>query len=107
MKKLIGLVAFGIGYLLGARHGRERYDEIMRGFKRVREDPRVQEQVNHVADLAKEQGPVVMDKAGDVASSAVRKVRPSSSTGPDSPEGPGFTEDSVLASEDRFPNSVA
>ena len=41
MKKLMGLVAFGLGYVLGARAGRERYDQIMRGFARVREDPRV------------------------------------------------------------------
>jgi hypothetical protein len=107
MKKLIGVVGLGLGYLLGTRAGRERYDQIMRGFRRVRQDPRVQQQVNHVADVAKEQGPVVKDKVADAASSAVRKVRPSSPTPPGSPEGPEFFEDSVLASEDRFPNSVA
>jgi hypothetical protein len=41
MKRLMSLVAFGLGYLLGSRAGRERYDQIMRGLTRVREDPRV------------------------------------------------------------------
>lgn len=86
MKKLMSLTAFGLGYVLGARAGRERYDQLMRGFLRVREDPRVQEQAQHVADVAKEQAPVVMDKVSGVASAAVQKVRPSSDS-PDPDEG--------------------
>lgn len=82
MRKLMSLTAFGLGYVLGARAGRERYDQMMRGFLRVREDPRLQEHAQHVADLAKEQAPVVMDKVSGVASAAVQKVRPSS----DSPD---------------------
>lgn len=107
MRKLIALVAFGLGYLLGTRDGRERYDQIMKGFTRVREDPRVQQQVHQVADVAKEQSPVVMDKLGDVASSAARKVRPSHSNTPATGEGPDLTEESTLGPEDQFPTSVA
>lgn len=86
MKKLMSLAAFGIGYVLGTRAGRERYDQLKRGFTRVREDPRVQEQARNVAEAAKAQAPVVMEKVGDVASTAVSKVRPSSSGSPDADE---------------------
>ena len=82
MKKLMSVTAFGLGYVLGARAGRERYDQLMRGFLRVREDPRVQEQAQHVTEVVKENAPVVADRVGGVASAAVRKVHPSS----DSPD---------------------
>ena len=93
MKKLISLAAFGAGYVLGARAGRERYDQIMRGFTKVREDPRVQEQAHHVAEVAKEQAPIVKDKVTEAAASAVQKVRPSSSDPLDLDTSPAFTEE--------------
>ena len=41
--KLKLAIAFGIGYVLGARAGRERYEEMSRAAARVQADPRVQE----------------------------------------------------------------
>ena len=38
MKKLMLLVAGGVGYVLGARAGRERYDQIKRTATRVKDD---------------------------------------------------------------------
>ena len=105
MKKLISLAAFGLGYMLGARAGRERYDQIMRGFKKVREDPRVQEQAHHVAQVAKDQAPVAMDKVSDLASSVVNKVRPDSSNSPDPDERAAFPEGSAAQPEGPFPTS--
>ena len=35
MKKLMLLVAGGVGYVLGARAGRERYDQIKKAATRV------------------------------------------------------------------------
>jgi hypothetical protein len=43
MKKLLVLVAGGIGYVLGTKAGRERYDQILSTFNKVKDDPRVQE----------------------------------------------------------------
>ena len=54
MKKLMLLIAGGVGYVLGARAGRERYDQIKRAATRVKEDPRVQEKAHQAADLAKD-----------------------------------------------------
>jgi len=62
MRKLMLLVAAGVGYVLGARAGRERYDQIRGAVTKVRNDPRVQEKTQQAVDLAKQQAPVVADK---------------------------------------------
>jgi len=41
--RLIFLAGFGVGYVFGARAGRERYEQLMRVARRVRENPTVQE----------------------------------------------------------------
>ena len=42
MAKLSLLAGFGAGYVLGARAGRERYEQIRRGWDRAKDDPRLQ-----------------------------------------------------------------
>ena len=79
MKKLMVLAALGVGYVLGARAGRERYDQLVNQFDRVRKNPQVQKQTQHLAEMAKEQAPVVKDKVGDVAAAAVNMVHSSDS----------------------------
>jgi hypothetical protein len=41
--RLIFLAGFGVGYVLGARAGRERYEQLLRAARRIRENPTVQE----------------------------------------------------------------
>lgn len=77
MKKLTLLIAAGIGYVLGTRAGRERYEQIKRTATRVKDDPRVQEKATQAADLAKEKAPIVKDKFAAAASTAADKVTPS------------------------------
>jgi hypothetical protein len=43
MNRAAFLTGLGIGYVLGARAGRERYDQIQRAFRAIRENPTVQE----------------------------------------------------------------
>ncbi|WP_409333056.1 hypothetical protein [Trujillonella humicola] len=43
MAKLPFLVGLGAGYVLGARAGRERYEQIRRAWSQAKEDPRLQE----------------------------------------------------------------
>lgn len=88
MKKLMLLIAGGVGYVLGARAGRERYDQIKRTATRVKDDPRVQEKATQAADLAKEKAPGVKDAvvsaagtAAGAASAAADKVTPSGNGG--------------------------
>ena len=70
MKKLMLLIAGGVGYVLGTRAGRERYEQIKKAATRVKQDPRVQEKASQAADLAK-------DKVVSAASTAADKVTPS------------------------------
>lgn len=77
MKKLSLLTAGLIGYVLGTRAGRERYEQIKKAATRVKNDPRVQEKATQAADLAKDKAPVVKDKVVSAASTAADKVTPS------------------------------
>ena len=79
MKKLTLLIAGAIGYVLGTRAGRERYEQIKKAATRVKDDPRVQEKAAQAADLAKEKAPIVKDKVAAAASTAADKVTPSGS----------------------------
>ena len=79
MKKLLLLAAAGIGYVLGTKAGRERYEQIRGTVNKVKDDPRVQEKTQQVVDTAKEQAPVVKDKLSGAASAAASKVSGSSS----------------------------
>lgn len=82
MKKLLVLIAGGVGYVLGTKAGRERYDQIMGTFNKVKDDPRVQEKAHQAADLAKEKAPVVKEKVTDAASTASAKVKSKTSSDP-------------------------
>ena len=100
MKKLMLLVAGGVGYVLGTKAGRERYEQIKRTATRVKDDPRVQEKAQHAADLAKEKAPVVKDKVTTAASAAADKVTPS---GHKSDLEDQLNPDSVALQDDPYP----
>ena len=80
MKKLLLLAAAGAGYVFGARAGRQRYETIKSSFLKVKNNPTVQEKAGQVADVAKEQAPVVKDKIVGAAGVAAAKVRPNGSS---------------------------
>ncbi len=80
MKKLPLLIAGGIGYVLGARAGRARYEQIAGLATKVKNDPRVQDAAHQAAETAKAQAPVVKDKVAAAAGNAADKVRPSHSS---------------------------
>jgi hypothetical protein len=42
MAKLSFLAGLGAGYVLGARAGRERYEQIRRAWENAKDDPRLQ-----------------------------------------------------------------
>lgn len=76
MKKLVLLGAFGLGYVLGARAGRQRYETLKSAYLKVKDNPTVQRTASTVVDVAKEQAPVVVDKVTTLAATAVDKVKP-------------------------------
>lgn len=65
LKKLTLLAAFGGGYVLGAKAGRERYEQIVETanqvkedprVKKVTEDPRVKDVVSRAEDILRDSG---------------------------------------------------
>ncbi|NPC95732.1 hypothetical protein HOQ23_02965 [Nocardioides sp. zg-DK7169] len=92
MKKLSLLVAGGAGYVLGARAGRERYEQIMAQARKVSGNPRVQQAAHQAQDVVTTQAAAAADvakeKAEGAAHAAADKVRgqssPSSQASPSS-----------------------
>ncbi len=76
MSKLPYLIAGGAGYVLGARAGRERYEQIRSTFLRVKSNPTVQSTARSAAESAKDAAPVVKDKLAGAADSVAGKVKP-------------------------------
>jgi membrane protein involved in colicin uptake len=76
MKKtlLIIAVGLGVGYILGARAGRERYDQIVDAATGFWEDPRVVKTRTEAAKYAREQAPVVRDRAQAVAKDVANRT---------------------------------
>lgn len=52
MRKTTALLAGGIGYVLGARAGRERYEQIVSFAQRMKSNPKVQQSARQAADAA-------------------------------------------------------
>ncbi|WP_206062779.1 hypothetical protein [Nocardioides piscis] len=101
MKKLVLLAAGGIGYVLGARAGRERYDQIAGVATKVKNDPRVQDAAHQATETAKSQAPVVKDKVTSAAGAAADKVKPSSSHKDDLES--QLNPDSTALQDDPYP----
>ena len=74
MKKLTVLVVGAAGYVLGARAGRERYEQIKRQATKAWNNPTVKSAVVDVQAQAKHAGAEVGSKVADVAGEAKTKV---------------------------------
>jgi hypothetical protein len=70
MSKLGLLAAGAVGYVLGARAGRERYDQIVYAAQRFWTNPKVQRAASEAQERAREAVPVVAEKVGDAAKHA-------------------------------------
>ncbi|MFF2625849.1 hypothetical protein ACFVUN_08760 [Kitasatospora griseola] len=76
MWKVSLIVGVGIGYVLGARAGRERYDQLAGAARQLRENPRVQ----GAAGKAKQQAGAVAGKAAGAVADKVGEKLPNSLT---------------------------
>ena len=65
--KTLTLVAGAAGYVLGARAGRERYDQIKEQADRLRNNPKGQKAASDAQDVVAEKAPVVKDKIASTA----------------------------------------
>jgi hypothetical protein len=69
VKKALVLTSFGAGYVLGAKAGKERYEQIKALFLKVKDNPTVQEKAHDAVEFAHDQG-VALTEA------VVQKVTP-------------------------------
>jgi hypothetical protein len=97
MKKLRLLLIGGIGYVLGARAGRQRYEQIRGMAMKVKSNPKVQ----HAAESAKEAAPVVKEKVAGAAGAAASKARRS-----DSSDDTATGANGVPMEESAYPNGM-
>jgi hypothetical protein len=79
--KITLLVGGAVGYVLGTRAGRERYEQIKSQAQGIWNNPKVQEKAGAATDFAKEKAPILKDTAS--GSSASSSSSPSSDTASD------------------------
>lgn len=72
--KILFVAGLGLGYVLGTRAGREKYDQLKTAALKVWNDPRVQKQVDAVEDFVKDKAPEVAEFVSDNAKKVVDKV---------------------------------
>lgn len=91
MGKLTLLLAGGIGYVLGARAGRERYDQIVGSLNKAWGSEPVQDAVEQVKDQAPQVAHKVGDSAKSVADKTVNAVRGNGEPDTSTNQGPNFS----------------
>lgn len=72
--KVLLVVGLGVGYVLGSRAGRARYEQIKNAADKVWSDPRVQKQVNVAEEFVKDKAPDVAEFLSDGAKKVVAQV---------------------------------
>jgi hypothetical protein len=72
--KILLVVGLGIGYVLGTRAGREKYDQLKAQALKLWNDPRVQKQVDNAQDFVKDKAPDVAEFLADGAKKVVSQV---------------------------------
>ena len=97
MRKLSFLIGLGAGYVLGARAGKQRYEQIKSQAGKVWENPSVQSKVGDVTDQVKAKAPSAKAAAGSAATKAAERVG-LKDTGPTDPSD-GSTRTSTGAAD--------
>ena len=72
--KILLVVGVGIGYVLGTRAGREKYEQMKAAVDKLWNDPRVQKQVDNAQDFVKDKAPEVAEFLSDGAKKVVSQV---------------------------------
>lgn len=67
-------LGFAVGYIVGARAGRERYDQIVKYSRQVANHPVVQKATSTVTTKATELGKTAAAKAPDLAKTAASTI---------------------------------
>jgi len=75
MRKMMLLGAGAVGYVLGTKAGRERYEQIQRQAQKLRSNPKVQQSVEDARSAAKEAADTAGQKAKEAADTAGQKAK--------------------------------
>lgn len=73
------LAGAAVGYVLGARAGREKYDQLRGKAQDLWQDPRTQEKLNDAGQAIKDKAPEVSSAAASAASNVAGKVKETAS----------------------------
>lgn len=72
--KILFLAGLGVGYVLGTRAGRERYEQIKAAASNLWNAPVVQKRVDDVQEFVKDKAPEVAEFVTDGAKKVVAQV---------------------------------
>ncbi|QAV70732.1 YtxH domain-containing protein [Salinibacterium sp. UTAS2018] len=72
--KILLVVGLGIGYVLGTRAGREKYEKIKATAGKLWNDPRITQQRHNAEDFVKDKAPDVAEFLADGAKKVVKQV---------------------------------
>jgi hypothetical protein len=111
---LVAGVAAGIGYLLGTKAGRARFEEIRARTKDFVESPKVQETVSNLSETVKQSAQKLPDPVADVVTAVADSVKgstteatsasePTFDTQPTSPTEPTFDTQPTSPTEPKSP----
>jgi hypothetical protein len=75
MSKLGFIVGVGVGYVLGAKAGRRRYEQIKARADKVWQSPTVQHKVNDATQVVRDKAPELQHKVASVAKDAGSAVK--------------------------------
>ena len=75
MSKLEFIVGVGVGYVLGAKAGRRRYEQIKARADKVWQSPTVQHKVNDATQVVRDKAPELQQKVAAVAKDAGSAVK--------------------------------
>jgi hypothetical protein len=81
IRKLTLAAGFGAGYVLGAKAGTQRYDQIMAKFRELAGMPAVQDVTSTLTETASTLGDTAKTKVTDTINAAGEKVTGGSSNG--------------------------
>lgn len=74
MGKIAFIAGIGVGYVLGARAGKERYEQLKTQADKAWSNPQVQQRVTSAQETVKAKAPVVGQKAKTVAADGVKSA---------------------------------
>ena len=100
---LVAGLAGGIGYVLGTKAGRARFEEIRSRTKEFVESPKVQETVSNLSETVKQSAQKLPDPVANVVSAVADKAKGST---PESASGAETTSDTETMFETSTPSGT-